>query len=110
MEAATRQNAWLETVCQAVEQGTASASDVSTAAETAATTLVEWVNVRNSALGLPEMTGAISGSVEKSVAQNLLDIAGATWKNNREADAKKRTSVAASLRERLRWKMFEEIP
>ena len=46
----------------------------------------------------------------KTRSQNLLDIAGATWKNNREADAKKRTSVAASLRERLRWKMFDEIP
>jgi len=109
-EAATSQNAWLEAVCQAVEQGTATAPDVSTAAESAATTLVEWVSVRNRALGLPELTGAVADSVKKSVTQDLLEIAGATWKNNRGADAKKRTSVAETLKERLRWRMFEEIP
>jgi flagellar hook-basal body complex protein FliE len=68
-DAATSQNAWLETVCQAVEQGTATAPDVSTAAESAATTLVEWVSVRNRALGLPELTGAVADSVKKSVTR-----------------------------------------
>lgn len=108
-DAATQQNAWLDAVCQAVDQSAASAPDVSTAAETAATTLVKWVTVRNQALGLPDLTGAIADSVKQSVARDLVDIAGTTWKNSRGADAKKRTSVVASLNERLRWKAFEEI-
>ena len=58
----------------------------------------------------PELTGTVADSVKKSVTQDLLEIAGATWKNNRGADAKKRTSVAETLKERLRWRMFEEIP
>ena len=108
-KAATSQNVWLDTVCQAVEQATTSAPDVSAAADAAAQTLVEWVSVRNRALGLPELTGATADSVKKSVTQDLVDIAGATWKNNRGADTKKRSSAAASLKERLRWKTFDEI-
>ena len=106
MDAATKQNAWLDAVCEAVEQGTASAPDVSSSAEAAATTLVQWVSVRNQALGLPDLTGAVADSVKQSVARDLVDIAGTTWKNSRGADAKKRTSVVASLKERLRWKTF----
>ena len=108
-KAATSQNAWLDAVCRTVEQATTSAPDVSVAADTAAQTLVEWVSVRNRALGLPELTGATADSVKKSVTQDLVDIASATWKNNRSADTKKRAAVAASLKERLRWKAFDEI-
>jgi pyruvate/2-oxoglutarate dehydrogenase complex dihydrolipoamide acyltransferase (E2) component len=109
VEAANKQNAWLDVVCQAVEQGSTAAPDVSTAAQSAADSLVEWVNVRNRALGLPELTGAIADSTKKSVVQDLLDIANETWKNNRSTDAKKRTSAASSLKDRLRWRAFEEI-
>jgi hypothetical protein len=58
---------------------------------------------------LPELTGAIADSTKKSVVQDLLDIANETWKNNRSTDAKKRTSAASSLKDRLRWRAFEEI-
>jgi hypothetical protein len=109
VEAASRQNAWLDSVCQAIEQGAANAPDVSSSAQSAATSLVEWVNVRNRALGVPELSGAIADSTKKSVAEDLIDIAAGTWKNNRSSDAKKRSSAAASLKERLRWKTFEEI-
>lgn len=108
-EAAARQNAWLDSVCQAVEQGASTAPDVSTAAQSAATSLVEWVSVRNRALGLPELAGATADGLKKSVIQDLIEIASATWKGNRSADPTKRVSVAASLRERLHWKTFEEV-
>jgi hypothetical protein len=109
VEAATKQNAWLDVVCQAVEQGSTAAPDVSTAAQSAADSLVEWVNVRNRALGLPELTGAVADSTKKSVVQDLLNIASESWKGNRSTDAKKRTSAASSLKDRLRWRAFEEI-
>jgi hypothetical protein len=109
VEAAKKQNAWLDAVCQAVEQGSATAPDVSTAAQSAADSLVEWVNVRNRALGLPELTGTVADSTKKSVVQDLLNIASEIWKDNRSTDAKKRTTAATSLKERLRWRAFEEI-
>ena len=59
--------------------------------------------------GYRDRTGAIADGVKQSVARDLVDIAGTTWKNSRGADAKKRTSMVASLKERLRWTMFEEI-
>ena len=108
-EAASRQNAWLESVCQAIEQGATAAPDVSSSAQSAATSLVEWVNVRNRALGVPELPGNIADSTKKSVTQDLIDIANTTWKNNRASDAKRRSAFAASLKERLRWKPFDEI-
>ena len=109
VEASTRQNAWLDSLCQAVEQGSATAPDMNGSAQAAAGSLVDWVNVRNRALGVPELAGAIADSTKKSVAQDLMDIASETWKNNRSSDAKKRTAAATALKERLRWKPFEEI-
>ena len=108
-EASTRQNAWLDSVCQAVEQGGATAPDVSGPAQAAAASLVDWVNVRNRTLGLPELSGAIADSTKKSVVQDLMDISSETWKDNRSTDAKKRATATAALKERLRWKPFEEI-
>jgi hypothetical protein len=107
-EAATRQNAWLESVCQALEQTGNTAPDVSAAAQSAAASLVEWVNIRNRALGLPELSGAIADSTKKSIAQDLNEIAAASWKD-RSSDARKRSAAAASLKERLQWKTFDEI-
>ena len=109
VEAATRQNAWLDSLCQAIEQGGATTPDMAASAQTAASSLVDWVNVRNRALGVPELAGAIADSTKKSVAQDLIDIASESWKSNRSSDAKKRTAAAATLKERLRWKPFEEI-
>jgi hypothetical protein len=108
-DAAMQQNAWLDALCQAVEQGTAAAPDLSSVAAAAASSLVDWVNVRNRALGLPELTGALGDNTRKSVAQDLLDITRTTWRSNRSADAKKRSSTANSLKERLGWRTFEEI-
>jgi hypothetical protein len=109
VDAATQQNAWLDAVCGAVEQGTATAPDVSTSAQTAATALVQWVNQRNRVLGLPELRGAIADSVQKKTAQDLIDIASDSWKSNRSGDGTKRAAAAASLKGRLRWKSFDEV-
>ena len=109
IEAATRQNAWLEAVCQAVEQGAPAAPDVSAPAQSAAASLVEWVNIRNRTLGLAELTAPAADSTKKSVAGDLIEIANATWKSNRSGDAKKRSAAANALKERLRWKPFEEV-
>jgi hypothetical protein len=108
-EAATRQNAWLDSVCQAVEQSAATAPDVTAAAQTAASSLVEWVSIRNRKIGLQELTGATAESTKKSIANDLIEIANATWKGNRSGDAKKRSAAVNALKERLRWKTFEEI-
>ena len=109
IEATSQQNAWLDSVCNAIEQGAASEPDVSAAAQAAANSLIAWVNVRNVALSLPEVTGALADSVKKTITLHLTDIASETWKNNRSTDAKKRTTAANELKERLRWKAFEEI-
>jgi hypothetical protein len=109
IDAASQQNAWLDSVCGALEQGAPATPDVSTVAQSAASSLVEWVNHRNRALGLAELTGAIAESVKKKTSQDLVDIATETWKDNRSGDAKKRMTAAAALKERLRWKTFEEV-
>jgi hypothetical protein len=109
IEAASRQNAWLDSVCQAIEQGSQAAPDVSASATSAASALVEWVVVRKRALGGPELAVAAAENVKKSVAQDLVDIAAAGWKNNQSTDAKKRTGAAGALKQRLRWHTFDEI-
>ncbi len=108
-EAATRQNVWLESVCASIAEGSSTSPDVSDAATSAAVSLVEWVNVRNRALGLPELAGDSVDVVKKSVTTDLVEIASRTWKGNRSGDAKKRASVAESLKTRLRWASFDEV-
>jgi hypothetical protein len=108
-DAVAAQNAWLDMVCQAVQQGTAAAPDVTAATQAAATSLLDWVNVRNRALGLPELTGAIADSTKKAVVENLAELTTVTWKNNRSADERKRTQAATALKDRLHWKTFEEV-
>jgi hypothetical protein len=81
---------------------------VSGVAGSDASSLVEWVSVRNRVLGLPEPTGAVGESVKKSVAQDLADIASGTWRDSRGDTADNRNKAAA-LGERLRRKAFEEI-
>lgn len=109
IDAATQQNTWLDSVCGALEQGGSSAPEVSAAAQGAASSLVEWVNHRNRVLGLPELTGAIAEGVKKKTSQDLVDVAMETWKSNRSGDAKKRMTVSTALKDRLRWKSFEEV-
>jgi hypothetical protein len=106
--AADGQNAWLEQVCQTVESG-AAAADVASTAQTAASTLVAWVAVRNRALGVPVMTNEIAESVKKSMVQDLVEIANAMTKSARGSDPQKRLKMAASLRDQLQWKSSEDV-
>lgn len=107
--AASNNNVWMDMICQAIEQGAPAAPDVSSAAASAASSLVEWVSARNRALGLPELTGPVGESVKKAVVQDLTDIASSTWRDSRGDNADRRRKAAATLGERLRWKPFEEI-
>ena len=102
------QNAWLEHVCQTVESGAAIA-DVTSTAQTAASTLVAWVAVRNRALGVPVMTNEIAESVKKSMVQDLVEIANATTKSARGSDPQKRLKMTASLRNQLQWKSSDDV-
>jgi hypothetical protein len=108
-EAASRNNACVAIVCQAIEQGATSAPDVSSVAEPATSSLVEWVGGPNKALGLPVLTGANAESAKRLVLQNVSHIAARARRDNRSRDAEKRKRAAATLRERRRWKAFEEI-
>jgi len=108
-EAASRNNAWLEAVCQAIQQGSSSAPNVSAMVEPAATALVQWVSARNRALGLPELTSPIGDTVKKRVIADLTDISNETWSRNRNAAEQKRTQAATSLKERLQWRSWEEV-
>ena len=108
-EAASRNNAWLDMVCQSIQQAPSSAPDVSAAVEPAATALVQWVSARNRALGLPELTGPIADSVKKRVTQDLTDIANETWRGNRSGNEQRRTQAANALKERLQWRGWEDL-
>ena len=107
--AASNNNAWVDAVCQAIEQGTPANPDLSGVAGSAASSLLEWVSARNRALGVAEMTAPVAESVKKSIVQDLTDIAVGTWRTSRGDSADKRKKAAATLRERLRWKAFEEV-
>ena len=108
-DAATRNNAWLDVVCQAIEQGSATAPDVATSVEAAAVALIEWVKVQNRALAIPEMNEAATVSVKRMVVRDLTEIAKAEWNSKRRGDEARRRKAAATLKERLRWKSWEEI-
>ena len=108
-DAMSRNNVWVDIVCQAIEQGTTSAPDVSAAAAPAATSLIAWVGGRNRVLGLPELTGETAESVRKLVVQNISDIADAAWRDNRSRDGEKRRKAAGALRDRLQWSTFEAV-
>ena len=108
-EAASRNNAWLATVCQAIQQGSSGAPNVSAMVEPAATALVQWVSARNRALGLPELTSPIGDTVKKRVIADLTDISNETWSRNRNAAEQRRTQAATALKERLQWRSWEEV-
>ena len=105
-EAASAQNAWLDAVIESFEKN--AAPDVALA-EAAVKSLVGWVNVRNRALGQPEMTAAVADGVRKDIVRNLVDISRQEWKANHSADARRRETVVGTLNGHLRWKKFEEI-
>lgn len=106
-EAASRNNAWLDTVCQAIQQGMSTAPEVSAAVDPAASALVAWVSARNRALGVADLTGPIAGAVKKNVIEDLSELATATWKSNRGGSEQKRMKAAQALKDRLR--SWEEI-
>ena len=108
-EAASRNNAWLDSVCQAIQQDSSSPPDVSAMVEPAATALVQWVSGRNRTLGLPELTSPIADTVKKKVIADLSDISNETWRSNRNAAEQKRTQAATALKERLQWRSWEEV-
>ena len=109
VEAASRNNAWLDTVSQAIQQGTSTAPDISATVEPAASALVAWVSARNRALGVADLTGPIADSVKKRVISDLTEIANATWRSNRGGNEQKRTKSADALKDRLRWRSWEEV-
>ena len=108
-EAASKNNVWLDAVRQTLQQLGSSAPDVASAAEQAATALVEWVSARNRALGEPEMTAIVADSVKKRIVAGLTDIANETWKDNRAANDQKRTKAATALKDRLQWRTWQEV-
>ena len=105
-EAAAAQNAWLDAVVESLGKN---AAPDATLAEAAAKSLVGWVNVRNKALGQPEMTDAVAEGVRKDIVRNLVDISSQEWKANHTGDAKRREMVIGTLNTHLRWKKFEDI-
>ena len=107
--AANEHNAWLEQVCRAIEENGPSPLDASAAAKAAASSLVDWVAVRNRALDTPVMTNELAEGVKKSVVQDMIDIATSSLKSAQGADKPKRMKLAASLSERLRWKTWEDV-
>jgi hypothetical protein len=108
-EAARWQNAWRDGISGALAAEGGALPDVSGSAQSVATSLVLWVNVRNRALGLPELTEPTAESVKKSVGADLVEIAKQTWKNNAGANAKKRATAAESLNTRLQWRRVDDI-
>lgn len=70
---------------------------------------VAWVSARNHALGDPELAPAIAEAVQKSVVQDLIEIANGSWKGNRGDTEETRTKAAIKLKERLQWRGWEEI-
>ena len=107
--AANEHNAWLEQVCRAIEENGPSTLDASAAAKAAASSLVDWVAVRNRALDTPVMTNELAEGVKKSVVQDMNDIATSSLKSAQGADKQKCMKLAASLSERLRWKTWEDV-
>jgi hypothetical protein len=108
-EAASRNNAWLGTVSQVIEQASPTAPDVSVSVDPAASALLQWVSARNRALGAKELTPSIADGLKKRIVQELSEIATGTWKDNRGASEQSRKKAAAALTERLEWRTWEDI-
>ena len=61
------------------------------------------------ALGVADLTGPIADSVKKRVISDLTEIANATWRSNRGGNEQNRTKSADALKDRLRWRSWEEV-
>ena len=108
--AASKNNAWLDVVCQAIQTGAAALPDVKPAADDAAGALVDWVIARNHALAVTaSLDGAAGAGVKTGVSQDLQLIAASTWKTARAGDETRRTKAAADLKQRLQWKAWDDI-
>jgi hypothetical protein len=107
--AASATNAWLDALCQSIEHGSSAPPDVKALVGPAASAVVEWVRVRNHALGVPEMATAVAEGYKKSLAADLSEIAASVWKRTKGAAHEKRTKDAADLKDRVRWRSFDEI-
>jgi hypothetical protein len=107
--AAAANNAWLVATTASLETGAEAAPDVAQLADRAGTTLVTWVNHRNKALSLPELSGLAATSIAKAVANDLIEIASSTWRDNRKSSPAKRNETVKTLSDRLRWNPWREI-
>jgi hypothetical protein len=108
-EAESSHNAWLAAVSQAIQQNAANPPEVSAAVEAASSALVEWVKVRNRALGEAEPNDAAIAAVKRMVARDLTEIAAASWRANRRTDDGRRAKAVTSLGDRLQWKKWEDV-
>jgi hypothetical protein len=108
-EAEVRHNAWLDVVSQSIQQNAAKPPDIGAAVEGASTAFIEWVKVRNRALGTAEPNDAAIAAVKRTIVRDLTDIAAASWQVNRRADDGRRAKAVASLGDRLRWKKWEDV-
>ena len=108
-EAAAKNNAWVDALCRAIDEGAQAAPDLSSLAEPASASLLAWVGAQDKALGNPETTAAIAEGSRKQVVQNLSDIATGSWKKNGKLAPEKRRQASADLRARLQWKSVEEV-
>ena len=106
VEAATRQNAWLEAVCLSLEQGASAPPDVTAVTQAAAVALVDWVQVRNPAVGLPALNDQAAATTKKTVIQTLTEI---TAESSKARDPKRRADTVSMLKQRLHWKAYDEI-
>lgn len=96
-------------VCQSIQTGVAAAPDVAASAESAASSLLQWVAVRNQALGLPAISTAETEGLKKAIVKDIADIANGVWKNNKGAKGEKRTQAANALKQQLRWLSWDEV-
>ena len=107
--AASSQNAWLDLVCNTIEQGATAAPDMIGPSQAAATALMDWVAVGGKVLGLPVLKDSVAKDLQKAFTQNLIEIGNTAWKTYSSADEKTRTEVVTHLKTRLRWKTAQEV-
>ncbi len=48
-------------------------------------------------------------AAKKSIVQDLIEITSAAWRSDHGVNEKKRTTAVNALKERLRWKPWEEV-
>jgi hypothetical protein len=109
-EAASKQNAWLDATCQAIERGAETTPDVTSMADEAATAYNAWVALQNPALGLTTLDANSLAGVKKWMVTNLVAVTSSAWKRSHKRAEADRAKASAELKERLRWKAWDDIP